>query len=238
MRAADGRPGGRPCESAPDRLETLHGTNSARGKRRDRRLQGPRAGAPGHGRGPRRAGDPDARQQALRGGRLLRGAERGARAEQRVRARPCGRCFSRRTAAGPRAPQPPRAGGPSGRVRGRAGLGQHDRQAGPRARGQPALQLRPRRAVPARAGAGDERPHVRAPGHAGQPRAAPPARGPRDPADRRTPRLPGGARLGQAGRAGRDPRGARAADRGEPRERRPGRRRTLELASRTFARVP
>ena len=58
----------------------------------------------------------------------------------------------------------------------RAGLGEHDRQARPRAGRQPPDHRRARRPLPAARGPGDEQPHVGAPGDAGQRRDAARAR--------------------------------------------------------------
>ena len=72
--------------------------------------------------------------------------------------------------------QPSRAGPQRRRLPDRARVGQHDRQARPRPGRQPADQRGARRDLPAARRARDERPHVGAPGHAGQPRAAARAR--------------------------------------------------------------
>ena len=75
------------------------GPDPARSQRRDRRLQGARAGAAGDQGRPRRARADDADRQALRRRRLLRGDRRRAGADRRVRARPDARRLPRRPAA-------------------------------------------------------------------------------------------------------------------------------------------
>ena len=114
---------------------------------------------------------------ALRRRRLVRGAHRRPGAHRRVRARPGARRVPRpgrrrrttRSATSSWSATPtPTCIAP--------GVGQHDRQARPRAGRQPADQRRARRDLPGARRARDEPPHVGAPGHAGQPRAAARAR--------------------------------------------------------------
>ena len=113
---------------------------------------------------------------ALRRRRLVRGADRRPGADRRVRARPRAGRVPRPGAAGARSGQPPRAGPQRRRLPDRAGVGQHHRQARPRAGRQPADQRGAGRVLPGARRARDEPPHVGAPGDAGQPRAAARAR--------------------------------------------------------------
>ena len=144
--------------------------------------------------GPRRARDPDAEQPPLRRRGVVRRAERRAGAGQRVRPRSDARRVPRAAAARPRADRSSRAGRQRRRVPDRAGVCEHDREARSRDGGQPADELRARGRLPARGRARDEQPHVRAPGHAGEPRDAARARGDRRRAGHGTAGLEGARR--------------------------------------------
>ena len=93
-----------------------------------------------------------------------------------------------RPAARPRPGRAPRAGRRRRRLPDRPGLGEHDRQARPRARRQPAEHRRARGALPADRRPGDERADVGARRDAGQRRAAARARRRGARARRRPPR--------------------------------------------------
>ena len=134
----------------------------------------------------------------------VRGHHRGAGAGRRVRAR------SRRVAPSRATPCPTTTRSPTWswcaalrRVRDRARLGQHDRQAGRRPRRQPAHQRRAGLHRAAGDRAGDEQPHVGAPGHARQRGDAAPARGHDRRARHRPAGLEGRVGGGPPGRAGR-----------------------------------
>ena len=124
--------------------EEPDGQSPAWRQRWDRRLQGAGAGAPGDRRRPRRARADDRDGDPLRRRRLLRGDRRRPGADLRVRARPDARRLPRRGAPRARPDRPPRAGRQLRRLPGRAGLGQHDRQAGRRPRRLDADHLLPR----------------------------------------------------------------------------------------------
>ena len=126
------------------------------------------------------------------GARLVRGAQRRAGAGRRVRARPRARGVPRPKPPDARPDRPPRAGAQRRPLPDRPRLRQHDRQARRRPRRQPADERRARRHLPARGGARDEQPHVRAPRGARQPRHAARPRRARDRARRRPPGLAGG----------------------------------------------
>ncbi len=100
---------------------------------------------------------------ALRGPRLLRGAERRAGARERVRARPRARRLPRPAAAGARRRSATSSSCANADLYLIApGLGEHDREARARPRRQPLTSAALAATLPARAGAGDEQPHVRA----------------------------------------------------------------------------
>ena len=131
----------------------------------------------------------------------------------RVGARSAARRVPRRPDARPRAALAPRARADGGRLPDRPGLGEHDRQARGRDRGQPADRGRARLPAPAARRARDERRDVRAPGHAGQPRHAARARRHRARARHRRARLAGGVGDRPAARAARAARRRRAGAR-------------------------
>ena len=140
------------------------------------------------GHGVRVLMTPDRRALRRRG--LVRGHRRRAGAHRRVRARPDARRLPRRRAAGARPDRPPGAGRQRRRLPRRAGLGQHAREARGRDLRLDAHHLLPGLHGAARGRPGDERPHVRRRGDAGEPgdaararragdRARRPARSPR-----------------------------------------------------------
>ena len=170
---------------------------------------------------PRRARRPDAGEPALRRPRLVRGHHRRARAGRRVRARPRARRLPGRARARPRPDHPPRARAP--RRRASASRRRRRTRSPSWPTGSPTTCSR-RAALACTAPlvrrAGDEQPHVRAPGHAGEPRAAARAR--------RHDRRPRHRRARVEGRVGGRPPG-RAAEH-------PGRRRGRCSAHGTRAR--
>ena len=138
----------RPYTAPAPRVRSGHGPDPAWRERRDRRLQGARARPPGDQGRARRPRADDARRRALRRRRVVRGHRR--RAGPQSTSSSATRC-----AAPSRATRRPThdpighlaAGGERRRLPGRAGLGEHARQA----RGRDLrLDARPPRSSPAR----------------------------------------------------------------------------------------
>ena len=98
----------------------------------------------------------------------------------------------------------------------RAGVREHHREARQRPRRQPAHERRAGLSGAARAGAGDERPHVRAPRDPGEPRAPAGARRADRAPGHGPARVEGGVGHGPAGRARGHPRGDRGDARAGP----------------------
>ena len=142
----------------------------ARGHRRDRRLQGARARAPGHEGRPRRARRADGDEPS---------ASSARRRSRRSPARPCWSEFERDPARGAFPDQAPPEHDPLSHLElvrnadaflvAPASANTIAKLAA-RPRRQPAHQRRARRRLPGPRRAGDERPDVGAPGDAGQPR--------------------------------------------------------------------